>query len=61
VDIVGNGNAVDKVTALAVQPDGKIVVVGYTRRFPRSQAMTSSSCASHTDGSADAGFGTGAR
>jgi uncharacterized delta-60 repeat protein len=60
VDIVTNGSQTDKMTAMLVQPDGKIVVVGYTSppTVPNENFIT---LRYNADGTEDTSFGLSGR
>ncbi len=60
VDIVANGSAIDRMAAVAAQPDGKIVVAGKTS-FPTVPNDDFVALRFNPDGSPDGTFGTGGK
>ena len=62
---MGSGNRPEEATAVAIQPDGKIVVAGYTAipNVPPAPPLppTFALARYNTDGSLDTSFGTGGR
>ena len=62
---MGSGNRPEEATAVAIQPDGKIVVAGYTAipNVPPAPRLSPTFALAryNTDGSLDTSFGTGGR